>query len=67
MGKRRHDRSVGITTRALMLLAAFLLFLTYASMLVNPAKAWYMTVIGLLFIPVASSSHPGQMKREKTQ
>lgn len=53
MGKRRHDRSVGITTRALMLLTAFLLFLTYASMLVNPAKAWYMTVIGLLFIPVA--------------
>ena len=35
-----------------MLLAAFLLFLTYSSMVVNPAKAWYMTILGLLFIPV---------------
>ena len=35
-----------------MLLAAFLLFLTYSSMVVNPAKAWYMTVLGLLFIPI---------------
>ena len=53
MGRKRHDRTVGITARTLMLLAAFLLFLTYASMVVNPAKAWYMTVLGLLFIPVA--------------
>ena len=54
MGSKRHDRkSVGITSRVLMLLAAFLLFLTYASMVVNPAKAWYMTVLGLLFVPIA--------------
>ena len=54
MGSKRYDRkSVGITARVLMLLAAFLLFLTYASMVVNPAKAWYMTVLGLLFVPIA--------------
>ncbi|MBQ3977263.1 MAG: endonuclease/exonuclease/phosphatase family protein [Bacteroidales bacterium] len=52
MGRKRHDRTVGITARTLMLLAAFLLFLTYSSMVVNPAKAWYMTVLGLLFIPI---------------
>lgn len=37
----------------LMLLSAFLLLLSYASMVVNPAKAWYMTVFGLLFVPIA--------------
>ena len=45
-------KTMGVTVGALVLLAAFLLFLTYASMVVNPAKAWYMTVIGLLFVPV---------------
>ncbi|MBR4755963.1 MAG: endonuclease/exonuclease/phosphatase family protein [Bacteroidales bacterium] len=43
---------LGITARALMLLAAFLLFMSYASMVVNPSKAWFMTVIGLLFVPI---------------
>ncbi|MBR1927304.1 MAG: endonuclease/exonuclease/phosphatase family protein [Bacteroidales bacterium] len=37
----------------LTLLAAVLLFLSYASMVVNPAKAWYMTALGLLFVPIA--------------
>ena len=36
-----------------MLLAAFLLFLSYASMVVNPSKGWYMTALGLLFVPIA--------------
>ena len=39
--------------RMLMLMSAFLLMLSYASMVVNPAKAWYMTVLGLLFVPIA--------------
>ena len=43
----------GIITRMLMLLSAFLLLLSYASMVVNPAKAWYMTILGLLFVPIA--------------
>ena len=40
--------------RVLMLLAAALLFLSYASMVVNPAKAWYMTALGLMFVPIAA-------------
>ena len=48
--KNRTKGLMDITARAMMLLAAFLLFLTYASMVVNPAKAWYMTVVGLLFV-----------------
>ena len=40
--------------RVLMLCAAALLFLSYASMVVNPSKAWYMTAIGLMFVPVAA-------------
>ena len=35
-----------------MLIAGLLLFLSYASTVVNPAKAWYMTAIGLLFLPI---------------
>ena len=48
----KMKKALGITARILMLLAAVLLFITYASMVVNPAKAWYMTVAGLLFVPV---------------
>ncbi len=52
-GKRRQERGFfGITARALMLLAAFLLFLSYASIVVNPVNAWFMTVMGLLFVPI---------------
>ena len=52
--KRDGDRLViGITSRVLMLVVAFLLLLSYISMAVNPAKAWYMTGLGLLFVPLA--------------
>ncbi len=50
-GRKKGRRLTGVIARALMLLAAVLLFLTYASMVVNPAKAWYMTALGLLFLP----------------
>ena len=54
MAYNQHENPVwNIVSRVLMLLAAFLLFLSYASMLVNPARAWFMTVIGLLFVPIA--------------
>jgi len=36
-----------------MLIWACLLLLSYASMAVNPAKGWFMTVFGLLFVPIA--------------
>ena len=43
----------GITNRVLMLMAAALLVMSYASVFVNPAKAWYMMLPGLLFFPLA--------------
>ena len=43
----------GITNRVLMLIAAALLVLSYASAFVNPAKAWYMMLPGLFFFPLA--------------
>lgn len=43
----------GITNRVLMLAAAALLVLSYASAFVNPAKAWYMMLPGLFFFPLA--------------
>ena len=43
----------GFVARVMMLAAAALLFLSYASMVVNPSKAWYMTALGLLFVPIA--------------
>ena len=44
---------VGFAVRVLMLAAAALLFLSYASMVVDPSGAWYMTALGLLFVPIA--------------
>lgn len=43
----------GITSRILMGIAAGLLVLSYLSVLINPAKAWIMTLSGLLFVPLA--------------
>ena len=40
----------GLTARTLMLMNAGVLILSYLSMYVNPAKAWFMTIFGLLFI-----------------
>lgn len=54
MRRNSHETSFGgIIARLLMSFSAFLLLLSYASMVVNPAKAWYMTVFGLLFVPIA--------------
>ena len=53
-GKKRSFGSLflGITARALMVIAAFLLVLSYLSMFFNPAKAWMMTLFGLFFLPL---------------
>lgn len=60
MGTRRKKnrrsgglRFFGITSRALMTMAAALLVVSYLSLYVNPAHAWFMTVFGLLFVPLA--------------
>lgn len=52
MAKKKQGWSmIGMTARVIMLLFAALLLLSYVSMLVNPAKAWYFSILGLLFIP----------------
>lgn len=50
--KNKRKGFFGITSRAMMSVAAFLLILSYLSIFVNPAKAWFMTIFGLLFIPL---------------
>lgn len=42
----------GITSRTLMTISAGLLVLSYLSIYINPAKAWVMTIFGLLFVPL---------------
>lgn len=53
-GNRKKKRSLffGLTSRALMLAAAGLLLLSYLSQFINPAKAWFMVLFGLLYIPL---------------
>ena len=40
----------GLTARTFMLMNAGVLVMSYLSMYINPAKAWFMTIFGLLFI-----------------
>ena len=40
----------GLTARTFMLMSAGVLVMSYLSMYINPAKAWFMTIFGLLFI-----------------
>ena len=41
----------GLTSRVIMLVVAGLLFLSYASIIINPAKVWLITIAGILFVP----------------
>ena len=50
---RKGSRIFGITSRVLMLIVAGLLVLSYASMLINPAKAWGLSLLGLMFVPLS--------------
>ncbi len=43
----------GLSSRVLMLVVAGLLVLSYVTIAVNPAEAWVVTVLGLLFIPLS--------------
>lgn len=52
MKKKRHSLFLGITTRFVLLLAAGLLVVSYLSSYFNPATAWFMTLFGLLYIPL---------------
>lgn len=43
----------GITSRLLMIIVAGLLILSYLSILINPAKVWMISLVGLLFVPLS--------------
>lgn len=53
VGKRRILGFFSITSRALMSVAAGLLLLSYLSMFFDPSRAWFMTIFGLLYAPLA--------------
>ncbi len=42
----------GITSRVLMLIVAALLALSYLSIVINPAKIWFLSIFGILFVPL---------------
>ena len=52
VGRKRHGWFSRLTFGTVSLLIAGLLLLSYLSVFVNPAKAWFFTFFGLLFIPL---------------
>jgi endonuclease/exonuclease/phosphatase family metal-dependent hydrolase len=53
MAKKKQGWSmIGITARVIMLLSAAILALSYVAIVVNPAKAWYFCILGILFVPL---------------
>lgn len=42
----------GLTARTAMFMNGGVLVLSYLSMFVNPAKAWFMTIFGVLYLPL---------------
>ena len=47
------NRFFGLTSRVLMMIVAGLLVLSYASIVVNPAKVWLISLVGIFFIPLS--------------
>ena len=43
----------GLTSRMLMLIVAGLLVLSYVSIVINPAKVWFISIAGILFVPLS--------------
>lgn len=58
--RRKHKASVrrrritfgGVTARMIMAVLAGLMFLSFLSVVANPAKAWIVAVFGLMFLPL---------------
>ena len=50
--KKKHGWFSRFTFGTLCMILAGLLLLSYLSVLVNPAKAWFFTILGLLFVPL---------------
>ena len=51
--KKVRNRFFGLTSRVLMLIVAGLLILSYASIVVNPAKVWLISLVGIFFVPLS--------------
>ena len=47
------NKFLGLTSRVLMLIVAGLLVLSYASIIVNPAKLWVVSLVGIFFVPLS--------------
>ena len=43
----------GLTSRVMMVITAGLLLLSYASIVVNPAKVWFISMVGIFFVPLS--------------
>ena len=56
MAKKKHNRFLGLTSRLVMLIVAGLLVLSYASIVVNPAKVWLISLVGIFFIPLSMAN-----------
>ena len=48
-----RNRFFGLTSRVLMVIVAGLLILSYASIVVNPARIWLISLVGIFFIPLS--------------
>ena len=57
-GKARQGRNIffGLTSRFLMLVVAALLLVSYLSFIVNPAKLWLVSLLGLSFLPLLATN-----------
>ena len=51
--KKNKIRFMGVTSRVLMLITAGFLVLSYLSVMVNPARAWGLSLVGLAFVPLS--------------
>ena len=51
--KKTGNKFFGITSRLLMTIVAGLLVLSYVSIVVNPAKVWLFSILGLAFVPLS--------------
>ena len=45
-----------VTSRVLMLVVAIMLVLAYLSIVINPAKVWVISLVGMLFIPLSAAN-----------
>ena len=48
-----RNRFLGLTSRVIMLIVAGALILSYASIVLNPAKIWFISLLGIFFVPLS--------------